>query len=39
VPFGHQLIAVQNYSRVTEQIALSGLISEGGVPALAATGF
>lgn len=39
VPFGHQVIAVQNYSRVTEQIALSGLISEGGVPSLAATGF
>lgn len=39
VPFGHQVIAVQNYSRATEQIALSGMISEGGVPALAATGF
>ncbi len=39
VPFGHQVIAVQNYSRVTEQIAISGLISEGGVQALAATGF
>ncbi|UJP06033.1 MAG: protein tyrosine phosphatase family protein [Nitrosomonas sp.] len=38
VPFGHQVVAVQNYSRITEQIALSGLISDGGVPALAATG-
>ena len=39
VPFGHQVVAVQNYSRATEQIAISGLISDGGVPALAATGF
>ena len=39
VPFGHQVIAVQNYSRATEKIAISGMISEGGVPALAATGF
>lgn len=39
VPFGHQVIAVQNYHRATEKIALSGMISEGGVPALAATGF
>ena len=39
VPFSHQVIAVQNYNRATEQIALSGMISEGGVPALAATGF
>jgi uncharacterized protein (TIGR01244 family) len=39
VPFGHQVIAVQNYSRATEKIAISGLISEGGVQALAATGF
>lgn len=38
VPFGHQVIEVQNYSRITEQIALSGMIIDGGVPALAATG-
>ena len=38
-PFGHQVSAVQNYSRINDQIAISGLISEGGVPALAATGF
>ncbi len=39
VPFAHQVIPVQNYSRATEQIAISGLISDGGVQALAATGF
>ncbi len=39
VPFGHQLIPVQNYSRATEQIAISGLIGEGGAQALVATGF
>lgn len=39
VPFGHQVGPVQNYSRATEQIAISGLISEGGTEALAATGF
>jgi uncharacterized protein (TIGR01244 family) len=39
VPFGHQVIEVQNYSRITEQIALSGMIIDGGIPALAATGF
>lgn len=39
VPFGHQLPAVQNYSRITEQIAISGLIGDGGVSSLAATGF
>lgn len=39
VPFGHQLIPVQNYSRATEQIAISGLIGDGGVQALVATGF
>ena len=38
VPFGHQVAQVQNYSRITERIAISGLISDGGVPALAATG-
>ena len=38
VPFGHQVYQVQNYSRITEQIALSGMIIDGGVPALAATG-
>ncbi|MGV8710909.1 MAG: beta-lactamase hydrolase domain-containing protein [Nitrosomonas sp.] len=39
VPFGHQLIPVQNYSRATEQIAISGMIGDGGVQALVATGF
>ncbi|SEP72997.1 hypothetical protein [Nitrosomonas ureae] len=39
VPFGHQVIEVQNYSRATEQIAISGMISDGGTQALAATGF
>ncbi len=39
VPFGHQVHAVQNYSRATEQIAISGLIGDGGVQALAAHGF
>lgn len=39
VPFGHQVIEVQNYSRITEQIALSGMIIDGGITALAATGF
>lgn len=39
VPFAHQIIPVQNYSRATEQIAISGLISDGGVQALAAHGF
>ena len=38
VPFGHQVYQVQNYSRITEQIAISGMIIDGGVPALAATG-
>lgn len=38
VPFGHQVYQVQNYSRITEQIALSGMIIDGGIPALAATG-
>lgn len=39
VPFAHQIIPVQNYSRATEQIAISGLIGDGGVQALAAHGF
>ncbi|MBP6059006.1 MAG: tyrosine-protein phosphatase [Nitrosomonas sp.] len=39
VPFGHQIIPVQNYSRATEQIAISGLIGDGGAQALAAHGF
>lgn len=39
VPFGHQIIPVQNYSRATEQIAISGLIGAGGAQALAAHGF
>jgi len=39
VPFGHQIIPVQNYSRATEQIAISGLIGNGGAQALAAHGF
>lgn len=39
VPFGHQLVPVQNYSRATEQIAISGLIGEGGAQALASHGF
>jgi uncharacterized protein (TIGR01244 family) len=39
VPFGHQLVPVQNYSRVTEQIAVSGLIGNGGAQALASHGF
>ncbi len=39
VPFGHQIIPVQNYSRATEQIAISGLIGDGGVKALASHGF
>ena len=38
-PFGHQVSAVQNYSRISDQIAISGLIGEGGASALAATGF
>lgn len=38
VPFGHQVYQVQNYSRITEQIAISGMIIDGGIPALAATG-
>ncbi len=39
VPFGHQIVPVQNYSRATEQIAISGLIGDGGAQALAAHGF
>lgn len=39
VPFGHQIVPVQNYSRATEQIAISGLIGDGGVQTLAAHGF
>lgn len=39
VPFGHQLVPVQNYSRATEQIAISGLIGDGGAQALASHGF
>lgn len=39
VPFAHQVIPVQNYSRATEQVAISGMISDGGVQALSATGF
>lgn len=39
VPFGHQIIPVQNYSRATEQIAISGLIGAGGAEALASHGF
>lgn len=39
VPFGHQIVPVQNYSRATEQIAISGLIGDGGTQALAAHGF
>lgn len=39
VPFGHQLVPVQNYSRATEQVAISGLIGDGGAEALASHGF
>jgi len=39
VPFGHQIVPVQNYSRATEHIAISGLIGSGGVEALASHGF
>ncbi|MEK6735128.1 MAG: protein tyrosine phosphatase family protein [Pseudomonadota bacterium] len=39
IPFGNQLIAVQNYSRATPQIAISGLIRNEGVQALAAHNF
>lgn len=39
VPFGHQVFQVQNYSRATDQIAISGLIGDGGIKSLASHGF
>ena len=39
VPFAHQIIPVQNYSRASDQIAISGMIGDGGVQALASHGF
>lgn len=39
IPFGHQVSTVQNYHRATPQIAISGLIGDGGAPILAAHGF
>lgn len=39
VPFGHQVFQIQNYSRATDKIAISGLIGDGGVKALASHGF
>jgi len=39
IPFGHQVGTVQNYHRAAPQVAISGLIGDGGAPLLAAHGF
>ncbi len=39
IPFGHQVITIQNYNRAAPDIATSGLIGDGGPSILAAHGF
>jgi len=39
VPYGNQVYTVQNYARITPQIATSGMIGDGGAPLLAAHNF
>lgn len=39
VPYGNQVYTVQNYARITPQIATSGMIGDGGATLLAAHNF